>query len=162
MHSACGNSRSSPTALVDVTFPTENNPTNLKMLMKADKPGAVAKVKELEKHEQREYACVAEKSGFQFYAAAMEKQSLTQGQGHKEMLRRVAAHRHGEDFDADVDNEHSCKKGVWCARTAWACWRQALMVEFVNNREETIAKGVAKAISRCGDGVLDVCVKCPS
>ena len=45
-------------------------------------------------------------SGFQFYAAATEKQSLTLGQGHKEMLRRAAAHRHGEDFNADVDNEH--------------------------------------------------------
>ena len=42
-----------PTALVDVTFPTEDNPTNLKTLMKAVKPGAVAKKKELEKHEQR-------------------------------------------------------------------------------------------------------------
>ena len=40
-------------------------------------------------------------------------QSLTQGQGHKEMLRRVAAHRHGEDFNADIDNEYSYKKGVW-------------------------------------------------
>ena len=37
----------------------------------------------------------------------------------------------------------------------------ALMVEFVNNREETIAKGVAKAIARYGDGVHDVRVKCP-
>ena len=35
------------------------------------------------------------------------------------------------------------------------------MVEFVNNREETIAKGVAKAISRHGDGVHDDCVKFP-
>ena len=129
--------------------------------MKAEKPGAVAKKKELEKHKQREYAYVAGKSGVQFYAAAMEKQSSTQGQGHKEMLRRVAAHRHGEDFNADIDNEYSYKKGVWCARAAWAYWRQALMVEFVNNREETIAKGVAKAISRYGDGVHDVCVKCP-
>ena len=62
---------------------------------------------------------------------------------------------------ADTDNEYSYKKGVWCARTAWAYWRQALMVEFVNNREETIAKGVAKAIARCGDGVHDVRVKHP-
>ena len=62
----------------------------------------------------------------------MEKQSLTQGQGHKEMLRRVAAHRHGEDFNADIDNEYSYKMGVWCAKTAWAYWRQAPMVEFVN------------------------------
>ena len=50
---------------------------------------------EQEKYKQREYALVAGKTGFQFYAVAMEKQSLTQGQGHKEMLRRVAAHRHG-------------------------------------------------------------------
>jgi len=35
------------------------------------------------------------------------------------------------------------------------------MVEFVNNREETIAKGVAKAIARHGDGVHDVRVKSP-
>ena len=35
------------TALVDVTFPTEDNPTNLKILMKADKPGAEAKILEL-------------------------------------------------------------------------------------------------------------------
>ena len=34
------------------------------------------------------------------------------------------------------------------------------MVEFVNNREETIAKGVAKAISRHGDSVPDDRVKC--
>ena len=67
----------------------------------------------------------------------------------------------GEDFNADIDNEYSYKKGVWCAKTAWAYWRQALMVEFVNNREETIAKGVAKAIARYGDGVHDVRVKCP-
>ena len=78
-----------------------------KTLVKAVKLCAVAKKKELEKYEQREHAFVAEKSGFQFYAAAMEKQSLTQGQGHKEMLRRVAAHRHGEDFNADIDNEYS-------------------------------------------------------
>ena len=117
------------TALVDVTFPTEDNPTNLKTLMKAVKPGAVAKKQELEKHKPREHAFVAEKSGSQFYAAAMEKQSLTQGQGHKETLRRVAAHRHGEDFNADIDNEYSYKMGVWCAKTAWAYWRQALMVE---------------------------------
>ena len=103
---------------------------------------------------------MAKQSGFTFCAAAMEKQSLTQGKGHKEMLRRVAAHRHGEDFNADIDNEYSYKKGVWCAKTAWAYWRQALMVEFVNNREETIAKGVAKAISRHGDGVHDDRVKC--
>ena len=144
-----------PTTLVD-------NPINLKTLMKAIEPGAVAKKKELEKHKQREYAYVAEKSGFQFYAAAMEKQSSTQGQGHKEMLRRDAAHRHGEDFNADIDDEYSYKKGVWCARTAWAHWRQALMVEFVNNWEKTIAKGVAKAISRHGDGAHDVRVKHPS
>ena len=93
---------------------------NLKTLMKAIKLGAVAKKKELEKHKQREYALVAEKSGFQFYAAATEKQSLTQGQGHKEMLRRVAAHRHGEDFNTDIDNEYSYKMGVWCAKPAWA------------------------------------------
>ena len=48
---------------------------------------------------------MAQRSGFQFHAAAMEKQSLTQGQGHKEMLRRVAAHRHGEDCNADIDTE---------------------------------------------------------
>ena len=30
-----------------------------------------------------------------------------------------------------------------------------------HNREETIAKGVAKAILRYGDGVHDVGVKCP-
>ena len=77
------------------------------------------------------------------------------------MLRRVAAHRHGEDSNADIDNEYSYKMGVWCAKTAWAYWRQALLVEFVNNREETIAKGVAKAISRHGDGVHDVRVKSP-
>ena len=35
------------------------------------------------------------------------------GAGHKEMLRRVAAHRHGEDFDADIDNEYSYKMGAW-------------------------------------------------
>ena len=131
--------------------------------MKANKPGAVAKKKELEKHKQREYAYVAEKSGFQYYAAAMEKRPLAQGQGHKEILRRVASHRHGEDFDADVDNENSYKMGVWCAKTAWAHWRQALimMVKFVNNREETIAKGVAKVISRHGNGVHDDRVKPP-
>ena len=51
---------------------------------------------------------VVEKSGFQLYAAAMEKQSLTQGQSHKETLRRVAAYRHGEDFTAYIDSEYSC------------------------------------------------------
>ena len=56
---------------------------------------------------------MAQRSGFQFHAAAMEKQSLTQGQGHKTMLRRVAAHRHGEDFNADTDNENSYTMGVW-------------------------------------------------
>ena len=35
------------------------------------------------------------------------------------------------------------------------------VVEFVNNREETIANGVAKAIGRHGDGVHDVRVKNP-
>ena len=39
--------------------------------------------------------------------------SLTQGQGNKEMLRRVAAHRHGENFNADIDDEHSHKMGMW-------------------------------------------------
>ena len=78
----------------------------------------MAKKKELEKHKQREYAFVAEKSRFQFYAVAMEKQSLTQGQGHTEMLRRVAAHRHGEDFNEDIDNEYSYTMGVCCAKTA--------------------------------------------
>ena len=57
------------------------------------------------------------------------------------MLRRVAAHRHGEDSNADIDNEYSYKMGVWCAKTALACRRQALMVEYVNNRKATIAKG---------------------
>ena len=76
-------------------------------MMKADKPGTVAKATELKRYKQREHACVARRSGFQFCAAAMEKQSLTQGQGHKEMLRRIAARRHGEDFDADIDNEYS-------------------------------------------------------
>ena len=38
---------------------------------------------------------------------------------------------------------------------------EVIAVEFVNNREETIAKGVAKAIARYGDGVHDVRVKCP-
>ena len=104
---------------------------------------------------------MAQRSGFQFHAAAMEKQSLTQGQGHKEMLRWVAARRHGEDFDAGIDDECSCKMGVWCAKTAWACWRQALMVEFANHQEVTNANGVAKAIARRGDGAHDVRVKIP-
>ena len=125
----------------------------------SDNPGAVAKKKELEKYKQRECAYVAQKSGCQFYAAAMGKQSLTQGQGHKETPRRVAAHHHGEDFNADVDNEYSYTMGVRCAKTAWVYWRQALMVEFVNNREETTAKGMAKAIARFGDVVHDVRVK---
>ena len=104
---------------------------------------------------------MAQRSGFQFHAAAMEKQSLTRGHGHKEMVRRGTAHRHGEDFNADVVNEYSYKMGVWCAKTVCACWRQALMVEFVNNQEETIAIGVAKAIARHEDGVHDVRVKDP-
>ena len=37
---------------------------------------------------------------------------------------------------------------VLCAKKAWVYWRQALMVEFVNNWEETNANGVAKAIAR--------------
>ena len=86
----------------------------------------------------------------------MEKPSLAQGPGHEELLKRITAHRHGEAFNADIDNEYSYKMGVWCAKTAWACWRPVLMVEFVNNREEVIANGVAKAIARCGDGVHDV------
>ena len=75
------------------------------------------------------------------------------------MLRRVAAHRHGEDFNADIDNEYSYTMGVWCAKTARAYWRQALMVESMNNQEETIAIGVAEAIARHGDGVHDVLSK---
>ena len=77
------------------------------------------------------------------------------------MLRRIAAHRHGDNVNADIDNEYSYMVGVWCAKTAWAYWRQALMVEFVNNREETIAKGVVKAISLSGDGVHDDRAKSP-
>jgi len=57
------------------------------------------------------------------------------------MLRQAAAHRHGEDSNANINNEYSYKMGVWCAKTVWAYWRQARMVEFVNNREETIANG---------------------
>ena len=60
-------------ALVDVTFPTAENLINLKIVMKADRLGAVAKAKELEKYKQREHAHVAQRNGFQFYAAAMEK-----------------------------------------------------------------------------------------
>ena len=77
------------------------------------------------------------------------------------MLRRIATHRHGDEVNADIDNEYSYMVGVWCAKTAWAYWRQALMVEFVNNREETIANGAAKAIARYGDGVHDIRVKSP-
>ena len=51
--------------------------------------------------------------------------------------------------------------GVLCAKTARAHWRQALMVDFVNNRDATIVNGVAKAIARCGDGVHDVRVTSP-
>ena len=61
---------------------------------------------------------MAHRSGFQFYAAAMEKQSPTQDQGYKEMLRQIEAHRRDKDFNADVGNEY--KMGVWCAKTAWA------------------------------------------
>ena len=50
------------------------------------------------------------------------------------VVETLTDHRHGEDFNADIDNEYSYKKGVWCAKTTWAYWRQALMVEFVNNR----------------------------
>ena len=57
--------------------------------------------------------------------------------------------------------EGGTKLGVQCAKTACAYLRQALRVEFVNNRGKTIAKGVAKAISRHGDGVHDNRVKCP-
>ena len=52
--------------------------------------------------------------------------------------------RHGEDFNADIDNQYSCSRvGLWCGKTAWACWRQALMVEFVNNREKVMSEAVA-------------------
>ena len=95
-----------------------------------------------------------------FTGSTKKSTSRAPGQGHKEMLRWVAAHRHGEDFNADIDNEYSYKMGVWCAKTACAYWRQALKVEFVNNREETIAKRVAKVISRHGDGVHNDRVKC--
>ena len=62
--------------------------------------------------------------------------------------------RHGEDFNADIDNQYSYSRvGLWCAKTAWAYWRQALMVEFVNNREKVISEAVAKAVDRSGDGV---------
>ena len=60
----------------------------------------------------------------------------------------MAAHRHGEDFDADIDNEYSYKMGVWCVKTAWAYWRQAPMVEFVNNRDETIANASSSSCRR--------------
>ena len=57
--------RARATALVDVTFPTADDPTNLKIVMKADRPGAMAKKKELEKHKQRECARVEQKIGYQ-------------------------------------------------------------------------------------------------
>ena len=144
----------SSVALVDVTFPVAENPTNIPTMMKATKPGAVAKAAELKKYKDREYAYVAARNGFQFYGAAMEKESLAQGQGFYELLKRIAAHRHGEDFNADIDNQYSYSRvGLWCAKTAWAYWRQALMVEFVNNREKVISEAVAKAVDRSRDGV---------
>jgi len=82
---------------------------------------------------------------------------LAQGQGFYELLKRIAAHRHGEDFNADIDNQYSYSRvGLWCAKTAWAHWRQALMVEFVNNREKVMSEAVAKAVDRSGDGVHNV------
>ena len=104
---------------------------------------------------------VAARNGFQFYGAAMEKESLAQGRGFYELLKRIAAHRHGKDFNADINNQYSYSRvGLWCAKTAWACWRQALMVEFVNNREKVTSEAVAKAIDRTGDGVLTPLSKC--
>ena len=53
--------------------------------------------------------------------------------------------------------------GVWCAKTAWAHWRQQLTFEVVNNQKETIAChaiGVAKAIAH-RDDTHDVRVKDP-
>ena len=144
----------SSVALIDVTYPVAENPTNIPTMMKATKPGAVAKAAELKKYKDREYAYVAARNGFQFYGAAMEKESLAQGQGFYELLKRIAAHRHGEDFNADIDNQYSYSRvGLWCAKTAWAYWRQALMVEFVNNREKVISEAVAKAVDRSEDGV---------
>ena len=60
-----------------------------------------------------------------------------------------------DNLQAFIITLQKTQVGVWCAKTAWAYCRQALMVEFVNNGEETITKGVAKAISRHGDGVHD-------
>ena len=88
------------------------NPSNIPIMMRADKPGAVAKSKETQKYRGRECAHAAELCGFQFYAAAMEKESLAQGPRHCSLLKRIAEHRHGEDFNADIDNECSYNRRV--------------------------------------------------
>ena len=48
-------------------------------LFSSSKQGKEEGWRRLEKHKHREYAHAAEKSGCQFYAAPMEKHSLTQG-----------------------------------------------------------------------------------
>ena len=56
----------------------------------------------------------------------MGKQSQSLGQGRKELLRRFAAHRDGEDFDADTGNEYSCdvlrQRGRTGGKHRWSRW----------------------------------------
>ena len=80
------------------------------------------------------------------------------------MLRRVGAHCHGEDFNTDSGNEHSWRltqdrrvvcEDVGMQLTGGKQSTEGLMVDveliMTKHVEETIAKGVAKAIARHGD-----------
>ena len=140
-------SNQSTTLLYDITCPAARAPSTVAKRPKhaGNKPGFVARDHEFKKKRDHEYAATAERNGWDFFGAVIIKDSCFLGQGTKDLLNRITAHRRGEEFESEGYNSELFKAGVFSPAKAKAYWTRALLVAMINRREQAISEGKAKA-----------------
>ena len=137
----------STTLLWDVTFPSSCAPSRRTRLGDNKRRGAAAAQEEFRKRKDNEYAAIAERNNWDFYPACILKDTCFLGQGTKDLINRIAGHRHGDTFASEGYNDEMFKAGVFSAPRAKAYWKRALLVTMINAREKAIAEGKARALA---------------
>ena len=82
-----------------------------------------------------------------FHPACILKDTCFLGQGTKDLINRIAGHRHGDTFASEGHNDEMFKAGVFSAPRATAYWKRALLATMINAREKAIAEGKARAMA---------------
>jgi len=133
------------TLLRDVTFPLAYAQFNKERHRKSTKRGATATRLEFEKRRYNEYEAVAERNNWQFFPACILKDACFMGNGTKDLINRIAGHRHGETFESEGCNDKLFDAGAFFAPKAKAYWTRALLVTMINAGEKAVAERLAKA-----------------